>query len=479
VDDFCGEGQNSRMNPLKNQRRTLFHTIDKVFRPNDAFDNSSRKEPISISKLQKGDAALHDKKRFLGWDFHGSDRELHMAEHRREKALLHLDALLAKSTANRKEWEQILGELRSLVPGIPGSHGQFSVLQEAISKGRSRVKVRGAIRLQLKTFRALLLSSTRPTSMYELVYGHPVYTGASDAAKAGMGGVWFVGDEALLWRAPFPPEVQLKLVSTRNPRGTVTNSDLELAATIAQHHILDETGYPLQGESTHTFCDNTPAVAWQTKGSTSTTHVTADLLRHAALHQRDTGHVQRFEHLAGERNVMADDASRLWSKDDTNILAYFNSTYPQTKPWQLRHLSPPVLSKLTSLLCRRKWQPALPSSAAKPKKPIGKSGFGSAPNSTLTLASSMSATPSPFFKSSCAGSEMESSLPVVSPSQLATLRTRPAQWARRWPNWGPGTTERIPERGVSTFALLANRPVIANETSQSPRSPRFQSRRCS
>jgi hypothetical protein len=123
------------MNPLKNQRCTLFHTIDKVFRPNDASDNSSRKEPILISKLQKGDAMLHDKKRFLGWDFHGSNRELHMAEHRREKALLHLDELLANSTANRKEWEQILGELRSLVPGISGSRGQFSVLQEAISKG--------------------------------------------------------------------------------------------------------------------------------------------------------------------------------------------------------------------------------------------------------------------------------------------------------------------------------------------------------
>jgi hypothetical protein len=28
VDDFCGEGQNSQMNPLKNQRRTLFHNMD-------------------------------------------------------------------------------------------------------------------------------------------------------------------------------------------------------------------------------------------------------------------------------------------------------------------------------------------------------------------------------------------------------------------------------------------------------------------
>jgi hypothetical protein len=38
VDNFCGEGQNYQMNPLKNQRRTLFYNIDKVFQPNDKHD---------------------------------------------------------------------------------------------------------------------------------------------------------------------------------------------------------------------------------------------------------------------------------------------------------------------------------------------------------------------------------------------------------------------------------------------------------
>jgi hypothetical protein len=414
-----------------------------VFRPNDERDGPSRKEPISISKLEKGDAALHDTKRFLGWDFQGSGKELLMAEHRRDKAIQHLDDLLEKSSANRKDWEKILGQLRSLVPGIPGSQGQFSVLQEAIAKNRQRIKVRGAIRLQLKTFRALLESTTRPSSMYELVYGDPVYTGATDAVKAGMGGIWFIGQDAILWREPFSQDVQRKLVSTSNPTGTVTNSDLELAATIAQHHILEEAGYPTAGESTHNFCDNTPAVAWQTKGSTSTTKVTADLLRHAALHQRDLGHVQRFEHLAGERNVMADDASRLWNKTDADLLCYFNSNYPQTKPWRMHHLSPPVLSKLTSLLCRQKWPLESPSSEPRPKKLTGSCGSNSAPLSESTLASSTSEIQFPSSKFSCNNLGAGKLHPVENPSQLAMLRTRPAQWARRWPNWGPGTTGKI------------------------------------
>jgi hypothetical protein len=183
VDDFCGEGQHSKMNPLQNQRRTLFHTIDKVFRPNDSKDSASRKEPISINKLEKGEAAFHDQKRFLGWDFKGSTRQLLVAPHRREKALQHLDELLAKQTSNRKDWERLLGELRSLVPGIAGSKGQLSVMQEGISKGKNRVKVRGQIRHQLRTMRSLVASTSRPSSMYEPVPGPPPYTGATMPPK--------------------------------------------------------------------------------------------------------------------------------------------------------------------------------------------------------------------------------------------------------------------------------------------------------
>jgi hypothetical protein len=181
------------------------------------------------------------------------------------------------------------------------------MMQEGISKGRNRIKVRGKIRHQLQTMHALVVSSsTRPSSMYELVPGQPPYTGATDAAKAGMGGVWFVNGKALLWQAPFPVDVQEQLVSYKNSTSKITNSDLELLGTIAHHHVLEEAGYPMAGESTHTFSNNTPAVAWQTKESATTSKATANLLRHSAFHQRATGHVPAYEHLAGVRNIMAD-----------------------------------------------------------------------------------------------------------------------------------------------------------------------------
>jgi hypothetical protein len=130
--------------------------------------------------------------------------------------------------------------------------------------------------------------------------------------------------------------------------------DLELVTTIAQHHILEEAGYPMARESTHNFCDNTTTIAWQPKGSAAATKVTADLLHHAALHQRKTGHVQQFEHLARIRNNMANDACLLCNRNDPYLLACFNPTYPQTKLWQMGHLSQPVLSELILLLSQQK-----------------------------------------------------------------------------------------------------------------------------
>jgi hypothetical protein len=138
--------------------------------------------------------------------------------------------------------------------------------------------------------------------MNELVSRDPIYIGATNAAKASMGGgVWFIKDEPHPMASTAPQEVQQKLVSTKNPKGTVTNLDLELAATIAQHHILEEAYNPMAVEIMHNFCNNTPAIAWQTKGLMSTTQMTANTLCHTALHQRDIGHFKQYEHLAEKK----------------------------------------------------------------------------------------------------------------------------------------------------------------------------------
>ena len=54
----------------------------------------------------------------------------------------------------------------------------------------------------------------------------PTLLGTTDAAKAGMGGVYFdsVGQPHLS-RLPFPDDIQARLVSADNPTGDITISD--------------------------------------------------------------------------------------------------------------------------------------------------------------------------------------------------------------------------------------------------------------
>ena len=90
----------------------------------------------------------------------------------------------------------------------------------------------------------------------------------------------------ILRQARFPECVQSQLVATNNPTGSMTNSDLELSGAIVHDDILANALPSITHISTCTFSDNTPAVAWKTKGSTSTTGPAAYLLQMAALHKR-------------------------------------------------------------------------------------------------------------------------------------------------------------------------------------------------
>ena len=81
----------------------------------------------------------------------------------------------------------------------------------------------------------------RSTRLQELVPSQPSYIGASDASRLGMRGVWFSHNPThppVLWRQPFPKEVAAALVTVTNAHGTISISDLELAAMIAQKDVL-------------------------------------------------------------------------------------------------------------------------------------------------------------------------------------------------------------------------------------------------
>jgi hypothetical protein len=446
VDDFIGLCQGGTRKRTR-QKRALFHAIDEAFRPPSSTDPAARQPVPSESKLQKGDGDWATRKTILGWIIDSQLKIIALAPHRYERLLAIFDDLRDRTRVGLKQWHKVLGELRSMVLAIPGGRGLFSLLQTGFKfKDKNRIRITPAIRAQLQDFEHLARDlGSRPTKLSEIAPDTPAALGACDAAGPGMGGVWLAATtqstlSPLLWRAPFPSEIQARLVSDKNPRGDITNSDLELAGTIGHQDILVQNR-DCRDRTISTLSDNIPAVAWQRKGSTTTTGAAAYLLRLNSLHQRHYRYLAQADYIPGPSNVMADDCSRLWHLSDSQLLHYFNSKYPQKRPWQICPLRPEMHSALISALRMKRLDPQSFLNAPEAKTVIGTSGTSSATNYRSTATSMISEIPSRFYKYSLRGYAGEKTPPAVNLYDLARWRTTYAPSARKSPAWGPRTPE--------------------------------------
>ena len=337
VDDevLLGQGSKARLNRF---RRQVMHINDAVFRPNDTRDHH-RKEPISAKKLLRGDACWSTRKQLLGWLVDTLRGTLELPPHRKERLLTILTDVIGKNRLSVNKTHKLLGELRSMVLGIPGGQGLFSQLQVALTRRSDKHRVRlhqGAQDAQRDFLHLAKDLANRPTRIAELFPTVPAHhTGACNAARNGMGGVWLPQPHSLepplVWRHPFPEHIQSALVSFDNPAGTITNSDLELAGTVAQAAVL-AANKDLR-ETTLAICtDNTPALAWQGRGAKTTTGPASYLLRLAALQQRQFRYVVQHSYIPGPANHLANIASPRFDLSDTALLSHLNSVAPHSQP---------------------------------------------------------------------------------------------------------------------------------------------------
>jgi hypothetical protein len=382
MDDFIAATQLSGED-LDKARSTLFECIDAVLRPLQPSDNPYRKDPISIKKLLKGDAAWATRKSILGWTIDTVARTVELPPHR----LARLHELLAsiprsQHRTSRQKWQQLLGELRSMVLAIPGGRGLFSQLQSVLlhahnPKPSDRLRLSPAVHDQLDDFRWLASELTsRPTRWAEIIDSAPSFLGTVDASGLGMGGTWIptVPHLApLLWRFPFSRDIQDTLVSSENRNGTLTNSDLEQLALVCQPDILS-SHYDIREHTVCTLSDNTAAVSREHRGSTSVNAPSAYLCRLASIHQRAHRYRLKSDYIPGPLNVMADDLSRRWDLTDSQLVAYFNSTYPQPQSWRHCHLRPELISTAMKALSMQHCEPASLQAVKRPQAPTGEYG---------------------------------------------------------------------------------------------------------
>jgi hypothetical protein len=143
----------------------------------------------------------------------------------------------------------------------------------------------------------------------------PQYIAYHDAAAEGSGGVWFSllhNMQPIVWREAFPPDIASDVVSLENPTGTITNSDLELAAEVFAVGIIMDRAATIKHVALGTLSDNTPTVGWIDRmASKSKSAVSGRLLRGLSymLFWHHAGRLTTV-HVEGPENVMADIASR-------------------------------------------------------------------------------------------------------------------------------------------------------------------------
>jgi hypothetical protein len=175
--------------------------------------------------------------------------------------------ILKKGQVQLQRYQRIIGKLRHVALIMPATRGVFSPVNKAL-KGDPAViglgrdsEVRAAL-LDLASMVAQL--GVRPTHVKELVPNNDHYVGYCDACV-----VWFSGDlhlEPRVWRVAFPSDISSQGFSNSNLTGTLTNSDLKMAAVFLHYMVLQQCT-PMKHKRAGTFSDNTPTVAWSTSST--------------------------------------------------------------------------------------------------------------------------------------------------------------------------------------------------------------------
>lgn len=319
VDDFCYAATQSRDGThIPTIRRAAIHGIEAVFPPPAITNHKDGKEPISESKLLKGDGNFESKKDMIGFSFDGIKRTVHLPPKKAAAYIRETHRLLRRKSVPLKLLQSVVGKLRHASIILPAARGFFTPINAAM-KGSPKKIILGAkseVRAALEDLCTLLrILASRPTHVKELVPDMPQYVGYHDAAADGAGGVWFSLLDNMyptVWRVEFPQDITSEVVSDNNPEGRLTNSDLELAAEVMAVAVALSVAPKVKHVPLGTLCDNTPTVSWIEKLASKAKGPTAGrLLRGLAvmLHGNKAGRLTTV-HVPGVDNVMADVASR-------------------------------------------------------------------------------------------------------------------------------------------------------------------------
>ena len=369
---------------LQRTARAALHSIHAIFPPPSRSGHTGGKDPISKKKLEKDDARWAHEKEVLGFLFDGQRRTVRLSTAKANAIAAETKQLLKKPRVAIKKFRSVVGKLRHAATILPAAKSLFTPINRALRGEPTVVSIgpKSELRHALIDLRTMIMNlAQRPTHVNELVGLDLDYIGYCDASAFGAGGVWFSGKSELpptVWRIQWPADITAAVISDSNPGGTLTNSDLEMAAVLIQQSVLDSL-VPMRHKAALIHSDNTPSVSWVTKMATkaATSNAAHRLLRGLAIRQRHSESAPvSIVHIAGTDNFLADIPSRPIASlpSEHLFLTYFNSLYPfQTTSWQRATPPADLLSNVISTL--RGQRLTLQRWMAPPEKQAGPGGL--------------------------------------------------------------------------------------------------------
>ena len=206
VDDFLGLAQGPR-HRRRHVRRTLFHALDKVFRPLDRQDTKQRKEVLSMKKLEAGDCSWSTCHTMLRWIVDSVNMTITLPPHHVARLKEIVSSIPStQHSVGVDKWHRVLSKLRLMALALPGDRGLFSQIQEALCHVKvKRVTLSTGVHEALDDFKCLEEDvAKRPTRMYEIVPLRPTMDGYHDASRYMCGGMVLPGPTAI--PREFPPQ---------------------------------------------------------------------------------------------------------------------------------------------------------------------------------------------------------------------------------------------------------------------------------
>ena len=330
-------------------------------------------DPISEKKLLKGDGEWALVKDLLGMTFDGTNKTICLSTDKRDAILATLKSWVRNSSKRKgvpfNEFQSMLSKIQHAFTTIPAGRGLLSPFYRVLAAKPAMVSLHrnAPLLTAVKECRTFLRDTiSTPTKCKNLIHSWPDCIGITDASGHGLGGVIF-GENApvvpTVFRMEWPLDIKNDIVSTDNPGGTITNSDLEMAGLLMLWIVMESVCHPVQNKHVALFSDNSPTVHWVQRLAAKQSPIAMQLIRALALRLQ----LQRASpltplHIAGANNAMTDIPSRSFGsepkwhcKTDADLLHLFNSSFPlpNQASWTVFHPSSAIATKLISVLRMR------------------------------------------------------------------------------------------------------------------------------